>query len=79
MAVLRRGSQGDDVMDLQTNLAALAIDVDTDGIFGPKTEAAVIHFQKAYGLDADGIAGPKTLELLQAEVDKLDQSGSSNA
>jgi len=32
----------------------------TDGIFGPKTYAAVIAFQKPRGLVADGIVGEKT-------------------
>ena len=31
-----------------------------DGIFGPKTEAAVKAWQKNHGLKADGIIGPKT-------------------
>ena len=31
-----------------------------DGIFGPKTEAAVKQWQKNHGLKADGIIGPKT-------------------
>ena len=31
-----------------------------DGVFGPKTKAAVIAFQKKHGLTADGIVGPKT-------------------
>ena len=81
--VLRRGSEGDEVTDLQTSLAALAIAVDIDGIFRPGTEAAVKHFQLAYGLDADGIAGPKTLALLEEEVAKLESaeggSGDANA
>jgi peptidoglycan hydrolase-like protein with peptidoglycan-binding domain len=77
--VLRRGAEGDEVTDLQTSLAALAIAVDIDGIFGPKTEAAVKHFQLAYGLDADGIAGPKTLSLLEEEVAKLESAGSGDA
>ena len=79
MAVLRRGSQGDEVMDLQTSLQALSVDCDLDGVFGPKTEAAVKHFQLAYGLDADGVAGPKTLELLQEEVAKLESSESGGS
>ena len=33
---------------------------DADGIFGPKTEAAVKAWQKNHGLVADGIIGPKT-------------------
>lgn len=31
-----------------------------DGIFGPKTKAAVVTFQAGAGLTADGICGPKT-------------------
>jgi peptidoglycan hydrolase-like protein with peptidoglycan-binding domain len=70
--VLRVGSQGDEVMDLQEGLAALSIECDVDGIFGPKTERAVKHFQAAYGLEADGLAGPKTLALLEEEVAKIE-------
>jgi peptidoglycan hydrolase-like protein with peptidoglycan-binding domain len=39
-----------------------------DGLFGPRTEAAVVRFQRSAGLTADGIAGPRTArELRQAE------------
>lgn len=31
-----------------------------DGEFGPKTKAATVSFQKAYGLEVDGIAGPES-------------------
>ncbi|MDR7300988.1 peptidoglycan-binding domain-containing protein [Haloactinomyces albus] len=31
-----------------------------DGIYGPKTEDAVVDFQQWYGLLVDGIAGPQT-------------------
>src|ERR671922_2773848 len=39
-----------------------------DGLFGPRTEAAVVRFQRSAGLAADGIAGPRTARALrQAE------------
>ncbi|MDX2255544.1 MAG: peptidoglycan-binding protein [Pseudanabaenaceae cyanobacterium bins.39] len=36
------------------------------GVAGPKTTAAIIAAQKAYGLTADGIAGPQTIAALEA-------------
>lgn len=38
-----------------------------DGIYGPKTEAAVRSFQRAMGLDTDGICGSKTWAALDEE------------
>lgn len=56
---LRKGSTGDDVKRLQT-----ALGIVEDGIYGPKTEAAVKEYQKANGLSVDGIAGNQTLGAL---------------
>lgn len=38
--------------------------VDTDGIFGAETEAAVRQFQKTHGLTVDGVAGIQTWNAL---------------
>ncbi len=63
MATLRRGDEGPLVVKLQEKLG-----VDAIGKFGPKTEAALIAWQKANGLQADGIAGPFTLAKLGIEA-----------
>lgn len=64
-SVLKRGSKGAFVVELQQNLAALGYAVGAaDGIYGEKTEAAVKSFQKARGLTVDGWAGPRTLEAI---------------
>jgi putative chitinase len=59
MAVLKVGSTGDLVKQLQTKLG-----VGNDGTFGPGTEKALKAWQQANGLTADGIAGPATLAKL---------------
>ena len=56
-----RGSRGDAVRRLQELLNKKGFDCGAvDGIFGSKTYAAVVAFQKANGLSADGIVGPLT-------------------
>ncbi|MDO5435427.1 MAG: peptidoglycan-binding protein [Clostridia bacterium] len=65
---LRSGSSGTQVVQLQKALIELGYLTGTaDGKFGPKTEAAVIAFQKANGLTADGLAGSGTLGKLYAK------------
>ena len=59
MAVLKVGSTGDLVKQLQAKLG-----VGNDGTFGPGTEKALKAWQQANGLTADGIAGPATLAKL---------------
>jgi peptidoglycan hydrolase-like protein with peptidoglycan-binding domain len=52
-------SSTDTVRALQQKLG-----VSADGVYGPKTRAAVKRFQRAHGLTADGVAGPQTLGAL---------------
>ena len=54
------GSKGDEVKELQTLLKNNGYNLDVDGNFGPKTQAAVKAYQKASGLDVDGIVGTNT-------------------
>lgn len=59
------GSQGAEVSALQQALNAQDYWCgDVDGIFGPKTYAAVTKFQSAKGLAVDGIVGPNTRAAL---------------
>src|SRR6185295_7390245 len=67
MPILKLGSSGPDVQDLQQKLKDLGFDPNgVDGNFGPGTRAAVIAFQQSQGLQADGMVGPATLAALQS-------------
>lgn len=61
---LRRGARGDLVKIIQKK-----VNVDTDGIFGPITEAAVRRFQRDRDLVPDGIVGPLTWAAIDAAPD----------
>lgn len=64
-AVYRSGSTGEGVKALQSALKQKGFDPGSaDGVFGSRTQKAVLAFQKAYGLVQDGIAGPLTLKAL---------------
>lgn len=59
--ILRVGSRGASVCDLQRRLNALGLGpLDEDGIFGSATATALRIFQEGNGLEADGICGPLT-------------------
>lgn len=64
-SLLRIGSSGNAVRELQLALASLGYDVGPiDGIFGPKTDAAVRAFQADAGITVDGLVGPITRAAL---------------
>ncbi|WP_026961873.1 peptidoglycan-binding protein [Alicyclobacillus herbarius] len=63
--MLERGTQDPAVKLLQEELnLVLGTKLAVDGVYGPKTEAAVKSFQHQYHLTVDGIAGPMTLTTL---------------
>jgi len=62
--VLRKGSAGDAVRDLQQTLSALGYPVKVDGIFGEDTDVALRAFQRDHGLAIDGLTGPRTREAI---------------
>ena len=70
MRTLRRGDRGREVVDLQTRLQALGLDLGDrgiDGVFRAGTELATKGFQQSLGLFADGLVGPITWrEIVEA-------------
>lgn len=85
MDLIRNGSRGDDVRKVQEMLISQGyLDGKADGIFGPKTEEAVLAFQQENGLDATGIVGDGTYNALKgsaadqksAEAQDTESSGS---
>jgi len=64
---IRLGSRGPSVKNMQSLLRKKGYPIVPDGIFGPRTRAAVIRFQEDSGLVSDGIVGPNTREKLNAD------------
>jgi N-acetylmuramoyl-L-alanine amidase len=69
LATLKEGSQGVWVHLLQRLLNNAGFDCGAaDGIFGPKTKAAVIAFQRTKKLTIDGLVGPQTWTALTEKI-----------
>lgn len=71
MTMLRLGSYGDVVHELQNQLGALGFHLARDGDFGPATQRMVKRFQRQCRLKPDGIVGPKTFEMLMRKTPVL--------
>ena len=74
--LLKNGSEGEDVKQLQSALIRLGYDCGSwgaDGDFGDSTEMAVKKFQKDHGLVVDGKYGEKTNEVMEVELNKIDK------
>jgi putative chitinase len=63
--VLRRGSTGEAVGNLQTMLSKLKFALAIDQDFGAATELAVMRFQDEKKLNADGIVGKETWDAIE--------------
>ena len=64
-ASYKRGSTGSVVSEIQQKLKDWGYySADVDGVYGSRTEAAVLLFQQKNGLAADGKAGAETLAAL---------------
>ena len=76
--VLKNGSKGALVKTVQTKLKNWGYYTGTvDGVYGPKTVAAVKYFQKKNGLTQDGIVGTKTAAAMGVTLTASPSSESS--
>ena len=67
--ILKKGSKGTDVKELQNALKELGYNVGTvDGDFGPATSRQVELFQEANELYQDGIVGKGTLTVMNEQL-----------
>lgn len=74
--ILRNGSEGEDVKELQKYLIQLGYSCGSygaDGDFGDATELAVEKFQKDHGLEVDGEYGPKSHAAMEKALDDADK------
>jgi len=81
-AVLRKGSSGGEVKEVQRRLKLWGYySGNVDGIFGSATRKAVISFQEKNGLTADGVVGKATYRALgmNASYNVLDGQSSTSS
>ncbi len=78
--VLKQGSTGQTIKTVQSRLKAWGYYTGSvDGIYGPKTAAAVRYFQRRNGLVADGIVGSKTAAAIGISLQASSSSHSNDA
>ena len=65
---LRGTTDWDWVSDLQAALNERGAELDVDGIYGPKTRAAVTSFQEANWPRANGLIDPETADALELQA-----------
>ena len=74
---VRLGQSGDTVQEMQQllNRVGMKPALQIDGMFGPRTDAALRKFQTENNIKVDGIFGPQSLQALQ---NSLGQDDSNN-
>lgn len=74
--VLKYGSTGNYVTQLQQDLNTLGYGLSTDGSFGPATLNAVKDYQAQMGLEVDGSVGPATKSSIISTINSFESSTS---
>ncbi len=75
---IKFGSKGDDVKELQTVLNSKGYNLDVDGVFGSKTQAAVRDYQSKNKLQVDGIVGTNTWASLSPTTNTNSSTTTTN-
>ena len=82
--LLGNGNAGPEVKALQEQLRAQGAEIEADGIFGPKTEAALKDFQAkqaengGQAIAVDGVAGPETRAALGRAAEAAKEKDAAN-
>lgn len=63
--ILKKGSRGPQVHELQEFLVNAGYKLTVDGIYGSETETVVKELQLSQGIKSDGIVGPTTYKVLE--------------
>ncbi len=79
-AALKQGSSGTTVKTMQTKLINWGyLSGTADGVFGAKTKAAVVAFQRANGLPADGVVGTRTAQAMGISLTSSNTTSSNTS
>jgi len=73
--ILTLEDYGSDVKSVQSHLNKIGYNLATDGIYGPRTEGAIVDFQREYSqLTNDGVYGPNTKSYLEGALNENQDS-----
>ncbi|MEC4813472.1 MAG: peptidoglycan-binding protein [Scytonema sp. PMC 1069.18] len=76
--MMRRGSSGSEVSQLQRNLQQLRyFNSGITGFFGSETEEAVMRFQQSVGILPDGVVGANTKEAIRTSLNPYQRPDTS--
>ena len=77
--MLRAGSSGTAVRQLQQALVNKGYGISVDGAFGPATKSAVMSFQRSQGIEVDGVVGSVTWSRLFGSTSSVTVASSNTA